>query len=166
VATDNFQGFYNISLDGNKTVPTAIRTTLEAMHAYLALALDQQGYSAMNSDCDLEYNRDYVLESAAVFDRPDWTYVASNGRQGTLPSGPGSIMFPWSGQFVMRNGYAQGDQWAWMDVGPFSSSGHGHHDKLHIAVRAHGEQYLVDSGRFAYEGPIADLFRTNYCTLC
>eukprot|EP00730_Choanoeca_flexa_P020282 TRINITY_DN9915_c0_g1_i1.p1 TRINITY_DN9915_c0_g1~~TRINITY_DN9915_c0_g1_i1.p1 ORF type:complete len:695 (+),score=139.94 TRINITY_DN9915_c0_g1_i1:28-2085(+) len=164
VATDNFQDFYNVSVHGNKTVPPVIESTLEKMHAYLAFALDQQGYSAMNSDCDLQHNRDYVIESAAIFNRSDWLYVATNGRNGFAPAGPGSFMFPWSGQLIMRNGYAEGDQWGWMDVGPFSSSGHGHHDKLHLAVRAHGEQYLIDSGRFAYSGTVANEFRESYAT--
>lgn len=68
-------------------------------------------------------------------------------------------MFPWSGQLIMRGGYARGNHWAWLDLGPYGSSGHGHRDKLHLSIRAYGVHLLVDSGRFAYEGPVADQFR-------
>lgn len=45
-----------------------------------------------------------------------------------------------------------------MDVGPWGS-GHQHNDKLHLSVVAYGRDLLVDAGRFAYTGSLAQKFR-------
>jgi hypothetical protein len=47
----------------------------------------------------------------------------------------------WTGETV---------DWAWFDVGPFGSSGHGHYDRLHLSIRSGSQSLLTDSGRFAY----------------
>jgi hypothetical protein len=43
-------------------------------------------------------------------------------------------------------------------MGPWGS-GHQHNDKLHLSVSAYGKDFLVDSGRFAYTGEVAEKFR-------
>ena len=44
------------------------------------------------------------------------------------------------------------------DLGPWGS-GHQHNDKLHLSVAAYGQDLLVDAGRFAYTGEVAEKFR-------
>ena len=56
---------------------------------------------------------------------------------------------------MFRTGFDLQDTWAWFDIGPFGSSGHAHPDKLHLSLRAFGQPFLVDTGRFAYEGQLA-----------
>jgi hypothetical protein len=47
-------------------------------------------------------------------------------------------------------------------MGPWGS-GHQHNDKMHVSVAAYGRDLLVDCGRFAYRGEVADKFR-KYAT--
>ena len=68
------------------------------------------------------------------FNRSDWTYVRTNGQNGTKPSGLGhetpSVFFDWAGQASMRSGFEADAEWLWFDVGPYGSSFHAHRDKL------------------------------------
>jgi hypothetical protein len=59
---------------------------------------------------------------------------------------------------VSRSGFDADAQWSFFDIGPWGS-GHQHNDKLHISVAAYGRDLLVDAGRFAYTGAVADKFR-------
>ncbi len=84
------------------------------------------------------------------FPRTDWRYISSNGKEGTLPKGLPSQIFPVSGQVVMRNGWGADAHWALFDVGQKGSSGHGHQDKLNLQV-ASGRPILIDSGKPVYD---------------
>ena len=98
------------------------------------------------------------MSSAVKYNRPDWQYIASNGKTGIMPQGQPSVIFPWAGQIIMRSGYDSMAQWSFFDIGPWGT-GHQHNDKLHISVAAYGRDLLVDAGRFAYRGEFADKFR-------
>src|SRR5690606_15235854 len=74
------------------------------------------------------------------------------------PPGAPSVVYPWAGQLVMRSGYDVDAHWAFFDIGPWGT-GHQHNDKLHLSVSAFGRDLLVDGGRFAYRGSLADKFR-------
>jgi hypothetical protein len=63
---------------------------------------------------------------------------------------------------ISRNGYDADAHWSFFDMGPWGS-GHQHNDKLHVSVAAFGRDLLVDCGRFAYRGEVADKFR-KYAT--
>jgi hypothetical protein len=72
----------------------------------VAYTLDPAGISPLNGDSDTDNNTGRVLSAAARFSRPDWLYIATNGRNGTQPPGNVSTMFPWAGQLISRNGWA------------------------------------------------------------
>jgi len=63
---------------------------------------------------------------------------------------------------ISRSGYDADAQWSFFDIGPWGS-GHQHNDKMHVSVAAFGKDLLVDCGRFAYRGEVADKFR-KYAT--
>src|SRR5690606_31477637 len=56
-----------------------------------------------------------------------------------------------------RSGYDAQAHWSFFDMGPWGS-GHQHNDKLHISISAYGRDLLVDAGRFAYTGEVAQKF--------
>lgn len=158
VALSNFDLFADICREAKETLPQSYRKGLEKMNRYIALSVRPTGYGAMNNDSDKSYNRDRILEAAAAYSREDWVFIASNGKRGKRPEGPPSVVFPWAGQVIMRSGYDADAQWAFFDIGPWGT-GHRHNDKLHISVAAYGRDLLVDGGRFAYRGQLADKFR-------
>ena len=132
------------------------------MLSYLAYVVDYRGFMPQNGDSDLDNAAGTVTAAAAEFQRDDWLFLATGGHNGTEPEGPPSSFFPWAGQMVMRNAWpgsalapnASADAyWAWMNVGPgAAASGHAHEDKLSLCLNAFGRFFLIDSGRFNYNG--------------
>ena len=98
------------------------------------------------------------MNAAKEYSRPDWEFIASNGNSGVKPGKAPSFFFPWAGHLISRSGYDEDAHWSFFDMGPWGS-GHQHNDKLHISVSAYGRDLLVDGGRFAYRGEVAQKFR-------
>ncbi|MBX7255202.1 MAG: heparinase II/III family protein [Candidatus Hydrogenedentes bacterium] len=151
VTLSNFQSISDLLQRAGRPVPGQFRDTIERMWDYLAYTLDPTGYSPLNNDSDSAQNAQRIDEAARSFNRPDWTYIATNGNAGECPKDPPSRGFPWAGQLVMRSGWQKDADWAFFDVGP-AGIGHRHADKLHLSVVSHGRDVLVDSGRYTYVG--------------
>jgi hypothetical protein len=119
------------------------------------------GSRVLNNDSDrgngTDNNRAIILNALKKFDRPEWKYIATNGKSGSKPLQP-SFFYPWAGQLISRSGFDTQAHWSFFDVGPWGT-GHQHQDKLHLSVTAFGADFLVDSGRFAYRGSVADQYR-------
>lgn len=157
-ALGNFYLFYEICKWADISLPVTYQTQLENMWNYLALIMRPDGNALLNNDADLDYNRDRVLKMANSYNREDWRYIASNGESGIIPNNGPSFIFPWAGHLISRNNYSKDAHWSFFDIGPWGS-GHQHNDKLHISISAYGRDLLVDAGRFAYRGEVADKFR-------
>ena len=121
------------------------------MTNYLAYILRPDGHLPLNNDSDRLDDRSNVLWHARDYNRPDWIWIVTNGREGEEPKGLPSVVFPWAGQVVMRSGWDADAHWAFFDVGPLGMS-HYHYDKLHLSVAAYGRDLLVDAGRYTYTG--------------
>jgi hypothetical protein len=162
VALSNFNLFAEICSKNSIPLPEYYTKTLEAMNNYLALTMRPDGYGLLNNDADLIYNAEYLQKAAKDYHRPDWLYIATNMKSGTKPLAGPSYVFPYAGQLISRSGFGQDAQWSFFDLGPWGS-GHQHNDKLHLSVAAYGRDLLVDAGRFAYRGEVANKFR-KYAT--
>lgn len=158
VALYNFELFRNICELTNVSLPESYTATLEDMWNYLAATMRPSGYGLLNNDTDRRYNRDLIQEAAKIYNREDWQYIASNGSSGVEPDAGPSFVFPWAGHLISRSDYGLDAHWSFFDVGPWGS-GHQHNDKLHLSVSAYGRDLLVDAGRFAYQGGVAERFR-------
>lgn len=158
VALRNFLLFKNICDQADKALPEFYNQTLESMYSYLAGSMRPDGNRVLNNDGDKGSDRQIVLDGASMFNNAEWEYVATNGKSGTEPSQGLSRFYPWAGQLISRDGYDANAQWSFFDVGPWGS-GHQHNDKLHLSISAYGRDLLVDAGRFAYTGAVADKFR-------
>ncbi|MCP4639400.1 MAG: heparinase [bacterium] len=151
VALSCFNRFAQMAEETGRSVPADFFEGVERMNNYLAYAMRPSGYGPLNNDSDLDHTRPGVLAQVDRFKREDWRYIATNGAEGTEPELGPSVVFPWAGQVVMRNGWDTDAHWAFFDVGPLGS-GHWHYDKLHLSVAAFGRDILVDSGRYTYAG--------------
>ncbi len=158
VSLSNFVQFQELCKHTNEPLPGYFSETLEKMYNYLAFTMRPDGYGVLNNDSDRDYNRERVLKAALEYKRNDWKYIASNGETGIKPTGEPSVIFPWAGHLISRSGYDPDAHWSFYDIGPCGSTGHRHNDKLHISVSAFGRDLLVDGGRFAYSGEVADKF--------
>jgi hypothetical protein len=162
VALANFNLFAELCRKSNVPLPEYFTKTLEAMWNYLAVTMRPDGFGLLNNDADQNNNRNNIRKAAATYNRPDWTYIASNGSSGTKPDAGPSFIFPYAGQLVSRSDFGTDAQWSFFDIGPWGA-GHQHNDKLHLSVVAYGRDLLVDCGRFAYQGEVARKFR-KYAT--
>lgn len=162
VALDNFNQFLKICKKARTSLPEYFTQTIEDMWNYLALTIRPDGNGLLNNDADLMNNRERLLIAAEEYGRDDWKYVVTGGSQGTKPDLGPSFVFPWAGHLISRSGYEPDAHWSFFDMGPWGS-GHQHNDKMHLSVSAFGRDLLVDGGRFAYRGEVAQKFR-KYAT--
>ncbi len=160
VSLSNFELFKNICDKANRPVPDFYVQTLEKMHNYIAFTMRPNGTGLLNNDGDLVNNRKTISDVAGIYGRSDWQYIVSNGKEGEEPESGVSYFFPWAGHLISRSGFDKDAHWSFFDIGPWGS-GHQHNDKMHISVSAYGHDLLVDAGRFAYTGEVAEKFR-NY----
>jgi hypothetical protein len=157
VMARRFGQFVSLLERADRTVDPAFTAAVERMWNYLAYTLRPNGYNPLNNDSDYQHFGVHVDGGAPAFGRDDWAYIASNGTRGTRPDSS-SVVFPWAGQVVMRNGWTPDAHWSFFDVGPWGT-GHQHNDKLHLSLTAYGRDLLVDAGRFTYtEGRLRDYF--------
>ncbi|MGB4292156.1 MAG: heparinase II/III family protein, partial [Bacteroidales bacterium] len=158
VALNNFILFMDICKKANVYLPENYKEKIEKMWNYLAWTMKPDGFGLLNNDADLIYFRDMIIDAANEFQRNDWLYIATNGGKGSKPESYPSVMFPWAGHMIMRSSFDRDAHFAFFDIGPWGT-GHQHNDKLHLSVSAFGKDFLVDAGRFAYRGQIAEKFR-------
>jgi hypothetical protein len=158
VALSNFNLFANLCKTSGIRLPEYYGLTIKDMWNYLAWSIRPSGFGLLNNDADLVYNRDMILKIAGEYSCPEWTYIASNEADGIKPITGPSCFFPWAGHLISRSGYDKNAHWSFFDMGPWGS-GHQHNDKLHLSVSAYGRDLLVDAGRFAYRGDVAQKFR-------
>ncbi|MFP4027761.1 MAG: alginate lyase family protein [Candidatus Brocadiia bacterium] len=126
------------------------RQGLIDMYDYWTWLVRPDGTLPMNNRSDRSDATRRVLKADSHYNRPDWTYVVTNGEKGEKPEGLPSRFMPWAGQLISRSDWDENAHWSFFDVGP---AGHGwvHADKLHLSVHAFGRDFLVDAGRFWYE---------------
>jgi hypothetical protein len=158
VSLHNFELFKDICDKANKPLPDFFTQTIEDMYNYIAHAVRPDGFRVLNNDGDRGSDRQLILSGAKKFNRADWEYIVTNGASGTKPTAGPSYFFPWAGQLISRSGYDTNAHWSFFDIGPWGS-GHQHNDKMHISIAAYGRDLLVDAGRFAYTGEVAQKFR-------
>lgn len=158
VSMFNFELFKDICDRAGQKLPDFFNQTIEDMYSYIAHAVRPDGFRALNNDGDRGSDREIILRGAKKFNNLEWEYIASNGKSGNKPSDGPSFFYPWAGQVISRSGYDADAHWSFFDIGPWGS-GHQHNDRLHISISAYGKDLLVDAGRFAYTGEVAEKFR-------
>jgi hypothetical protein len=158
VALANFVLFKEICDRAKRPLPDFFNQTIVQMYDYIGRAIRPDGFRILNNDGDRGSDRELLLDAAKKYNKPEWAYLASNGKSGTKPVQGPSYFFPWAGQLISRSGYDADAHWSFFDIGPWGS-GHQHKDKLHISISAFGRDLLVDAGRFAYTGEVATKFR-------
>ncbi|MEM7657206.1 MAG: alginate lyase family protein [Bacteroidota bacterium] len=152
VALLHFEDFFSLSQQAGKPTNATIEAALENMWSYLAYTARPNGKGLLNNDSDLDNNTPRLLVAAKTYQRPDWTYLMTQGKQGTQPATEPSTYFEWAGHFISRNNWSPEAHWAFFDVGCWGWS-HQHEDKLHLSIHAYGRDLLVDGGRYWYKNP-------------
>lgn len=123
-----------------------------------------------------------LATGSVLFERGDYKFVAGDLTEETLwllgaegassfetlrahiPS-KNSYEFKDGGYFVMRDGWAESDNYLFIDCGDFGAmnGGHAHADALSIDLALGGESLLVDAGTYTYHESkeLRDFFRST-----
>jgi len=149
VALYNFEAFKQNSESAKKILPDKFLKIIESMYNYDAYVLRPDKKGLLNNDSDIGSEEKRITSAAKTFNRNDWKYISSNGKEGEKPKET-SIYFPYAGHMLMRNGWEEKSHWSFFDVGPWGLS-HQHNDKLHFSLYANGQDLLVDAGRLYYK---------------
>ncbi len=158
VSLRNFELFEELCGVAGKELPDYFTRTIEDMYSYIAHAVRPDGHRILNNDGDRGSDVSIISDGAQKYNHPEWTYIITNGSSGVKPSDGPSYFYPWAGHLISRTGFDKNAHWSFMDIGPWGS-GHQHNDKLHLSVAVYGRDLLVDAGRFAYTGAVAEKFR-------
>ncbi len=150
VALKRFESVEENFIKAGCEIPEYYDKKLEAIYNYLAYCMRPDGHQPSNGDSDREDLRERVLYAARKYSRPDWIWIATNGKEGDYPKSGSSITFPWAGIHIMRSGWNKNAEWSFFDTGAYGT-GHQHGDKLHISVAAFGKDLLVDGGRYTHK---------------
>ena len=148
-------------LNGVDVAPDYVQN-LERLYECAMYILKPSGWQPALNDADARYAKKTaegelrtdatatLRKGAELFGRSDFLYVATNEREGRLPTDT-SHAFTWAGYYVMRSGYDREARYLLFDAGPFGA-GHQHEDKLNFELHAFGDTLLLDPGRHAYAG--------------
>jgi hypothetical protein len=150
VALNRFETLAANFSKAKKPMSEEYLSRVEQMYDYLAFSIRPDGHQPLNNDSDRDDLKPRMLKAANKFNRPDWKWIITNGKAGSLPEIESSITFPWAGIHIMRNGWDRDADWSFFDSGPYGT-GHQHRDKLHLSINAFGKDLLVDGGRYTHK---------------
>ncbi|HBE41403.1 MAG TPA: hypothetical protein DDW27_09400 [Bacteroidales bacterium] len=91
-----------------------------------------------------------LREWATMFDRKDFLYVASEGREGVIPDST-AWAYPYSGFYSMRSGWDKDAICLVLKCGP-DGGGHCQPDNGTFALYAGGRDLMPDAGSYIYSG--------------
>ena len=107
------------------------------------------------SDSDSGSYLDLLEAAGDLFQRRDFTYVATRGSRGEPPRST-STSFPDGGYFIQRSGWGgdtraiADERYLIFDCGAIGDGGHGHYDALNVEIAADGAPLVIDPGRYSY----------------
>ncbi|MDR2901150.1 MAG: heparinase II/III family protein [Treponema sp.] len=144
-------------------LPDGFAEDIRWMSIALAYWLKPNGHLLCQSDSDNVDARDVLVQAAVLFDDTFLrSFVGNDFFEGniwnmsteaiqtyqnmkTIPYKPKNFAALQSGNYILQDK----ENYLHMHCGSLGS-GHGHADLLHIDLFAHGEDILIDSGRFTY----------------
>ena len=150
VSVGNACGVLDLAKRTGAPLPDGMEAKLErTFEYYLRIMMPDRRTPALN-DSGRGGVAGWLRRGAQYFPhRDDFTYAATNGRQGRQPEFT-SCRLDYAGWCVMRTGWTQDAKYMLFDAGPFGT-GHQHEDKLHIIVHAFGRTVVTEPGNYSYD---------------
>ena len=190
---DFYTHFLVLSRINKDELPAVISTKLEALLDHLMYITRPDGTTPLFGDDDggrLLFFEDSdandfgaaLSNGAALFQRPDYKFVAREVCRETLwlfganevaklddlksvEPAQGSLAFPESGFYVLRDSWSRDANYLLFDCGAHGilNCGHSHSDALSFELSANGRTLLVDPGTYTYTGSkeLRDWFRST-----
>lgn len=149
VALRSWLGTLTIARGLGVDLGSAFHDRLAAASAFAAAVHRPDGRIPALSDADGDSYLDVVGLAATLFEREDWRWVATAGRQGVAPQAL-DHEFPVGGYHLQRSGWTGDARYLLFDCGPLGDGGHGHYDLLNVEVFANQQPLITDPGRYTY----------------
>lgn len=148
---NNFLGLYSIAkATGYEGLSKNFSQKLENMYNYYVKIVAPTGEVPAVNDSGWNDARPSLAQGFGLFpERTDFQYIATNGKEGTMPSYTSTWM-PWAGWYMMRSGWGENDLYSHFEVGPYSP-GHQHEDKLSLILYAYGKRLITEGGTYSYD---------------
>ena len=137
------------------SLPTGIDARVERACEFSLHCHRPDGSIPALSDSDSGSYLDLLEAAGDLFQRTDFTYVATRGCRGEPPRST-STSFPDGGYFIQRSGWGGGkrpitdERYLIFDCGAIGDGGHGHYDALNVEIAAEGAPLVIDPGRYTY----------------
>ena len=134
-------------------LPDGFRPMLaETVDVYARLSTPTRMSPGINDDAAVFRDHRPLLRLAAdLFDRDDWRYLATDGREGVAPKYR-SVLMPTAQLVAMRSDWSRQARWLFFKVSPQSNARH-HRDTLGVQIHAGGRRLLIEpyTGDYAFE---------------
>jgi len=145
---DRFHRAYDLALETGVPIPGDFGKRLQSMYDYLMWICKPDGTVPAFSDSTSPSVLAVLQQGAERFNRPDFRYVATSGKDGTPPAET-SHYLPYAGNAVMRSGWDEEALYLCFDGGPLGTN-HQHDDKLSFELSAYGKNFIIDPGPYRY----------------
>jgi hypothetical protein len=150
----NALNFRRLAAQNGIAVPAAFDAALQRGLVFSLHVHKPDGIVPSLSDGDAGSFLGLLEQGAALFDRADMLYVATQGRRGSPPA-ERVAHFPVGGYSTIRSDWGERSaytdaQYLVFDHGPVGEGNHGHFDCLSFELAAHGRSLIVDPGRYTY----------------
>ena len=150
VSVGNACGVLDLAKRTGAPLPDGMEAKLErTFEYYLRIMKPDRRTPALNDSGRGGVARWLTLGAQYFPHRDDFTYAATNGRQGRQPEFT-SCRLDHAGWCVMRTGWTPEAKYLLLDAGPFGT-GHQHEDKLHLIVHAFGRTVVTEPGTYSYD---------------
>lgn len=191
--TDLYTHFLILSQNNGEQLPEEVSLKLQALLDHLMYITRPDGTTPFFGDDDggrlnlldrrpVNDFRATLSTGAALFNRPDYKFVAGETAEQTLwllgpvalqklddleatPPVLQSVAFKDAGYYIMRDGWGPTANFLLFDCGPHGaiSCGHAHADALSFELAPGGRTMLVDPGTYTYTGSkeMRDWFRSS-----
>tara|TARA_B100000029_G_C17514261_1_gene937447 strand:- start:602 stop:1588 length:987 start_codon:yes stop_codon:yes gene_type:complete len=124
----------------------------DTVDVYARLSTPTRMSPGVNDDAAVFRDHRPLLRLAAdLFDRDDWRYLATDGREGVAPRYR-SVLMPSAQLVAMRSDWSRQARWLFFKVSP-QGNAHHHRDTLAIQIHAGGRPLLIEpyTGDYAFE---------------
>lgn len=140
-------------------VPEEMVRLTEKMHEYVMFSALPDGSLPLWGDANPPVTVDVLAKGAQFFQREDFRFVATGGKEGTPPRQT-SMGFPHGGFYYMRSSWQPDAHYLGLHCGPHGS--HGHLDALSFILSSHGRLVLIDPGVYIYGTPEAQELSSTF----
>lgn len=144
-------------LDMDPALAKPLTQRFIGMYDHMAYALQPNSNVVMCGDSWYENYANELADVGKILDRPDFLWVASQGKEGTPPKQISKV-YPQSGYFIMRSdfggkglNYTDARQMFIHNGGWFGA--HCHWDLTSINLYGYGRTLVIDPGQYDYTPP-------------